>query len=338
MNLIGIGPGMFRLILAMAVSVSHLSRLNIGETAVFVFFMLSGFWVTRMYREKYSLGDHPLATFWLSRFLRIWVLYAVIVIFFVLLFRVALHTTELDKWPALFLLGVASHGKDVLGGVSWSLDIELQFYLFLPVIVVVLETIRGSGKWGLLLLGSAGLTVLGWYVSLAFGITPLLAYLLPFVIGSLIYLLDIRPGRRAAALSICVFVGLGLAIAILPQTRGLIDTTIEEPFNDEWFGMIWASLLAPFVAFNVRRQSGSLDRHMGNLSYSVYLLHNPLYVVIIVLVSDSSITLKLILLAMTIPVSLIPYLLVDLPLARRRGVFVRFLITRWYAQRWMRNR
>jgi peptidoglycan/LPS O-acetylase OafA/YrhL len=259
------------------------------------------------------------------------------VIFFVLLFRVTLHSNELDKWPALFLLGVASHGKDVLGGVSWSLDIELQFYLFLPVIVVVLEAVRGSGKWGLLLLGSAGLTVLGWYASLAFGIAPLLAYLPPFVIGSLIYLLDIRPSRQAAALSICVFVGFGLAVAILPQTRGLIDTTFEEPFNDEWFGMIWASLLVPFVAFNVRRKSNSLDRHMGDLSYSVYLLHNPLYVVITAVVG-ASFTLKLILLAMTIPVSLIPYLLIDQPLARRRGVFIRFLITRWYAKRLMRDR
>ena len=61
------GPGFFRLFLAAAVVVSHLSNLEIGRPAVFAFFALSGFWVMRMYDEKYAASgdagdlDHSVA-------------------------------------------------------------------------------------------------------------------------------------------------------------------------------------------------------------------------------------------------------------------------------------
>ena len=46
------GPGLLRLTLALFVVVSHLTRYEIGRPAVFVFFMLSGYWVMKMYAEK----------------------------------------------------------------------------------------------------------------------------------------------------------------------------------------------------------------------------------------------------------------------------------------------
>ena len=46
------GPGQFRVILAILLVFSHMSYVEIGRPAVFVFFMLSGYWVLRMYEEK----------------------------------------------------------------------------------------------------------------------------------------------------------------------------------------------------------------------------------------------------------------------------------------------
>ena len=43
-----LGPGKFRVLLAVLVVFSHLSFVEIGRPAVFVFFMLSGYWVLRM--------------------------------------------------------------------------------------------------------------------------------------------------------------------------------------------------------------------------------------------------------------------------------------------------
>ena len=48
------GPGAFRFFLASLVVVQHVSRLSLGHPAVLLFFMLSGYWVSRMYAERYS--------------------------------------------------------------------------------------------------------------------------------------------------------------------------------------------------------------------------------------------------------------------------------------------
>ena len=62
-----LGPGMLRFILAAMVVVSHLTSLNIGRPAVLLFFMISGFWVTRAWQE-WAGGT---TGFMASRFLRI---------------------------------------------------------------------------------------------------------------------------------------------------------------------------------------------------------------------------------------------------------------------------
>src|SRR5678815_5577437 len=46
--------GAFRFLLATIVLANHSSRIYLGSMAVFIFFVLSGFWITRMWREKYS--------------------------------------------------------------------------------------------------------------------------------------------------------------------------------------------------------------------------------------------------------------------------------------------
>lgn len=65
------GPGTFRLLLATIVVITHYSALNLGGTAVDLFFVLSGYWVTRMWNLKYSLLDRPYAVFMRSRVWRL---------------------------------------------------------------------------------------------------------------------------------------------------------------------------------------------------------------------------------------------------------------------------
>ena len=131
-----LGPGLFRVMLALMVVASHMSNLEIGRPAVFIFFILSGFWVMRMFCEKYH-SNRTVLPFYLSRLLRIGLpfLAAFLIYWSVLLAQ----GTPLDPSLAkgLLLLGVASHHQDVLG-ISWSLDIELQFYLMIPVLYLLL--------------------------------------------------------------------------------------------------------------------------------------------------------------------------------------------------------
>jgi peptidoglycan/LPS O-acetylase OafA/YrhL len=177
-----LGPGQFRVILAILVVFSHMSDFEIGRPAVFVFFMLSGYWVLRMYEQKYR-PTAPAWVFYLSRFMRIWLAFATafLATFLILALTPLAKPTEM-LW-GLPLLGIATTKRDVLG-TSWSLDIELQFYLLVPVISLVLVWMGQSlSRLMVLAMGVAGLTILGWGLQLSFGLWTLMSYLPAFIIG-----------------------------------------------------------------------------------------------------------------------------------------------------------
>ncbi len=310
-------PGFFRVFLALAVCVSHLSRLNIGGTAVFVFFMLSGYWTIRMYQEKYSRLPNPRTTFWIARFLRIWILYITCLTLAMLVFWLCLDRYDPAFWYGLPLLGVATHHNDILG-VSWSLDLEVQFYLLIPLVAGILAGTAVKAHRIAVLALAAVVTVVGWIIIGQFGLVTVLAYVLPFMAGVLIYEWDIRSGWKGAAISVAVFVGLGFVLALYPATRGFLDKTVDAPFDAQWFGLLWALLLVPFVAYNVRVKSTRFDRHLGNLSYSIYLVHFPFYVLVAALFSEPGPLEKLIMLGLTVPLALLPYLFIDQRIERKR--------------------
>ncbi len=115
-------PGMVRIILAMMVVVQHLSRFQTGDVAVMVFFMLSGYWVMRMFDEKYRSLPRSLLTFDVSRFLRVWLLYATVFLMSNAGFALAFGLYEPWAWAAVTIIGVATH-RQYLIGVTWSFDI-----------------------------------------------------------------------------------------------------------------------------------------------------------------------------------------------------------------------
>src|SRR5262249_50667477 len=65
------GPGAFRWLLALTVLAHHTTPLRLGAWAVYVFFILSGYWITRMWDEKYRRTRLPVLTFLVSRWWRL---------------------------------------------------------------------------------------------------------------------------------------------------------------------------------------------------------------------------------------------------------------------------
>ncbi|MFK7751020.1 MAG: acyltransferase family protein [Sedimentitalea sp.] len=315
-------PGLFRIVLALLVCVSHLTRLEVGQTAVFIFFMLSGYWSVRMYHEKYLRLPNPRVTFWIARFLRIWILYVICQIGAVLVFWVVLGSYSVSYWLGTPLLGLASHGRDILG-VSWSLDLEVQFYLLVPLCAVWIAGWAKGAKVLLLGVLAAGLTILGWILIAQFGLVLIPAFVLPFLAGALIYERDWQVTSKGAIASLVAFFALAVAVIVYPGTYGLLDKTAQAPFDPRWFGLGWALLLVPFVAFNVRQTSTRFDRHIGNLSYSIYLVHFPFYKLMTTLLDGPSMLEKAAMLLATIPLALIPYLLIDQVIERHREAWSR---------------
>ena len=270
-----LGPGQFRVILAILVVFSHMSDFEIGRPAVFVFFMLSGYWVLRMYEQKYR-PTAPAWVFYLSRFMRIWLAFATafLATFLILALTPLAKPTEM-LW-GLPLLGIATTKRDVLG-TSWSLDIELQFYLLVPVISLVLVWMGQSlSRLMVLAMGVAGLTILGWGLQLSFGLWTLMSYLPAFIIGTLIWHWRLQGTGRSAAIGVTAFLAVGALVAMIPYLRPLLSREIEGPFHEDWFGMAWVTLLVPFVIWNLGQKSGPLDMHLGNYSYALYITHWPI--------------------------------------------------------------
>ncbi|MEZ5774487.1 MAG: acyltransferase [Hyphomicrobiaceae bacterium] len=281
--MMSLGPGQFRVLLALAVVLSHLSNYEVGRPAVFAFFTLSGFWVMRMYDEKYrGAGGAPI--FYISRLLRIWLPFAVAYLGFLTIKSAGFGEGGAGALVSLPILGIATSHVDVLG-VSWSLDIELQFYLLVPAIWLLLErhggdVARGAGGrravpvlWPML--AAIALAVPGWWLILRHDVTTVLAFLPSFAAGILLWRSDWRPGWRTAMLSVAVFLGIGGLVWLQPDWRGLMLKDVETTLHEDLFGIAWMLALVPFIAYNVHRPSSRLDQHLGNYSYALYITHWP---------------------------------------------------------------
>jgi peptidoglycan/LPS O-acetylase OafA/YrhL len=304
------GPGKLRLVLAILVVFSHLSFVEIGRPAVFVFFMLSGYWVLRMYQQKYVLSG-PVWMFYLSRFMRIWLPFATAFILTFTVFAVFSNAKPSSMLAGLPLLGIASTKRDVLG-TAWSLDIELQFYLLLPLLSICLAWVgRQPSKMAWLALSIITLVVIGWYFQIHYGLWSVFSYSPPFVIGALIWQLRIKSSGRSALLSLGLFFIIGIGVALTPNLRPLLLRDVISPFNEDWFGMAWITTLVPLVIWNVQQKSGAFDVHLGNFSYALYITHWPVIALVRPLLQPLSIFDRVTIIGIILTISLAFYVIID---------------------------
>ena len=322
-----LGPGSFRLVLALLVVFSHLTAFGIGRPAVMLFFILSGYWVPRMYEQKYrTVTPAWTATglFYASRLLRIWLPFAIAFLVVFVIHSVSAQPKPPNVLFGLSLFGIASTHHDVLG-TAWSLDIELQFYLLVPAIWVVLSICvqRGWVFWPVCIV--AVLTLLGWHLRSTYGLWTVLCYLPPFVAGTLIWLCKARASFRLAMASVCLFAAVGIAVLLTPWLRPFLLYHGPVPFEVDWFGMAWVLVLIPFVTWNVQQKSSALDMHFGNFSYALYITHWPVIALLQPLMAPLSKTDKLLNLAVIAVVSVVFYLAVDRRCERFRRNLIRQL-------------
>lgn len=289
-------PGAFRLLLALMVVASHISRLEIGRLGVVLFFVLSGYWISDLWDRQRTAP--PLPLFYLNRLLRIWPLYMIAV----------LIASFLSGRPiplvSYGLFGVASMSPPWPLGVEWSLDIEAQFYLVLPFIAML----RPAWWWAI------PATLLGWIIHAQLQINSVLVYLPAFAAGIWLY-----NGRKAplafgpglAALALAAFVAACLAI---PALRVQLDSTMPNNIEQDAFAMIWAASFLPYIALSLRKPSSKLDRHLGNLSYPLYLIHVP----ILLAIGINSFGDKLTGVVAGLLASITLYVVADMPIERLR--------------------
>lgn len=125
----------------------HLNIVRFGWSGVILFFVLSGYLITRILhteKEDHLTVRHKLKNFWIRRALRIFpLLYLYLIILLVFSFFSQVKFVGSAELPYLltytynfYLISVFDHaGPSFLTGHLWSLSIEEQFYIFFPLLI-----------------------------------------------------------------------------------------------------------------------------------------------------------------------------------------------------------
>ena len=312
--------------LATIVVISHFSKLAVGTAAVELFFVLSGFWIYRMYDGKYSRATHPVGVFVASRLLRILPIFLLCNGLAILL-HLSLHDgiarlhSRTDVIPNVLILGYASLPERPMVP-AWSLDIELQFYLIFPLIFSFYRRLgRSSWIWTLSILAlGAGYMAL----FLRDDSHNVLAFLGFFLIGSVCAKETWRPTGQLVWASASLFIICLLAVTVIPSLRGFSMVTVDSA-KFTWNAALncgFALLLTPLALSSVFIRSNKRDRLLGELSYVVYCSHWLAVTVAAHYLSSMGKIAKapflLALLVMTYSVSLLLLLYVDRPITDRR--------------------
>lgn len=275
-------PGCFRLLLAFVVVVHHSFPLRLGSWAVGLFFVLSGYWVARMWRTKYSALPRPYASFVVSRWWRLMPLFLGVQLLAVACVKLGFPTGntaavgDVGWWASQPLIAGAAQFNRLLPP-TWSLDVEMQFYLLAPVLVSGLAVLQGvRACWLVLGLAAWGAVRLSEGASLE---TPHLdVFLWLFLAGMLADARECRPTRRLVIGSGVAFLAAVALLLAVPETREWVWRRGEGgPGNSEsgseWVFFALTLIGLPIALATVHRASGKWDRWLGDLSYPLYLFH-----------------------------------------------------------------
>ncbi|WP_155634539.1 acyltransferase family protein [Burkholderia anthina] len=265
----GLVMGIYRLLLAVAVLLSHirvtvLGR-EIGVIAVISFFVISGYVMTALIDKSYP-GVERTGTFYLDRAMR---LFPQFLLYFAL--------TLLLAWiahPSSFYLSGITPAKLMLNLTmlplnfytyftdcliipqAWSLGLESQFYLVIPFILAF----RARAVAFALSAAFFSLPLFGIIDSDTWGYRMLPATLFMFIFGSFL-----RRNTSVRAVISCYIATCGLFGYVVYHPE------LQRPYIFEvLFGMVVG---IPVVYVLSKFKLGRVDEFTGNLSYGLFLNH-----------------------------------------------------------------
>ena len=276
-----------------------LKILTLSWSGVDLFFVLSGFLIGGILWDARG-ADNYFSAFYFRRAYRIWpVLFGWIAIFLIATplsthpIWGAIFGHQIPTWTyLLFCQNIPraikrSFGSQWLAG-TWSLAVEEQFYLLLPIAVLAVSSARKLAMW----VGAASLAAIGFRAGFALaGNTYNAPYMLlvcradALGCGVLAALavrnatiwnwLENHPGKLKATAGI---LALGLAPLTVYPVGWLMNTV-----GYTWLALFYSSVLL----LALTRGSALLNRlllfqplrSLGMIAYGVYICHEPLFAV-----------------------------------------------------------
>jgi peptidoglycan/LPS O-acetylase OafA/YrhL len=255
-----------------------------------VFFVLSGFLITGILLDSKG-SAHYFRNFYARRSLRVWPLYyLVLFLVFVVapLFRPAMRPTVASIWPAFifYVQNIRYHYMYPFGlGATWSLAIEEQFYLTWPVLVFLLKRQTLSIVAVCLVVVSTSVRLTSYF----HGAPPTfphmftLARLDSIAFGCLAALWLRSPTCTLARWRVRSYQFLGFGLGSTALARILMhrnSSIVSYTFLAMAFtGLLGISLISdPRSSLLGRTLSLGWLRHIGKISYGLYLWHLPLFI------------------------------------------------------------
>lgn len=263
-----------------------------------LFFVMSAFLLTRIVLKQVT-GIHGLTAFWGRRIERIWPLY-LLTVWVLMLLAIALNAlhigpyTEVQQFWRFFTFSQNTewlYGNNLMYPYAsfavhlWSLAIEEQFYIALPVAVLLLRK-RSPWLWLPLLLALIPLGIgAKLYNSHMVLIT---SHIDAFAWGVLLALGQewLERHRRFANRALIGLFLLGL-VGFTPYLAENIPLSLEgkahidfQPWPATW-GVLMTASLVGFLAINRGMRAMALFRwrpliYLGTVSYPLYLVHFPI--------------------------------------------------------------
>jgi peptidoglycan/LPS O-acetylase OafA/YrhL len=236
-----------------------------GGIGVVVFFVLSGFLITRVIVEAREAGTWSMPAFVANRFVRLFpaLLVMVAVVTVILVQRGYSSGFIADRAvPALtYVQNMEPYRRFAVFGQTWSLGVEEQFYLVWPLVLPwVLGRQRPRLVLGLAIAASALAMMLSFHDWL-----PMHAYAL--LAGCLLALR--APGAGRWWLVPLGALGLALAIAVAPSFGQIYV-----------YGPLVATPAAVLLVIGAIGGNTALEvwplRFLGRISYALYLWHVPM--------------------------------------------------------------
>ena len=303
-----------RAVAVLLVVLFHLwpNALSGGYVGVDVFFVISGYLITaHLYREAATTGTVSLRRFWARRIRRLLpaslLVLAVSALATVLFLpatvwtqtarQIAASALYVQNW-ALAADAVDYMAKDnvpTLAQHYWSLSVEEQFYAFWPVLIVGLVVLAGRSasrhtaatRTTLIIgLGTVGVISLAWSVLATANSQPTAYFVTPtrvweFVAGALVTLIVVSREHSERVRGALGWLGLVAIVtaAVLFDERSLFPGWIALlPVLGTVAVIVAGTTRSPYAP--ARWLSLRPMTFVGDISYSVYLWHWPLIIVV----------------------------------------------------------
>jgi|HubBroStandDraft_6_1064221.scaffolds.fasta_scaffold00868_7 peptidoglycan/LPS O-acetylase OafA/YrhL len=316
-----------------------------GAFGVTVFFFLSGYLITTLMRvEAGTTGRVSFTDFYLRRALRILPPFYLVLAAATLLAKAGVLGGDLQaravssQFLHVYNYWMAAHGGSGVAtgtGVYWSLAVEEHFYLIFPAAFVALSLLRFTGRQKAFALWAMCALVLAWRCVLVFLLHASVdrvqlcsdTRLDSIAFGCALAMwnnpvLDGGGDRSGAGSELRMRIAFSVGVGLLLVTFVVREAAFRETFRYTLQGIA----LTPLFIAAVRHPSWAVFRPLnwrpvrfiGNLSYSLYLVHHVALKAVAAHSRLGTVTGALVALVASLGVAWVMHVVVERPCARLR--------------------